>query len=178
MLDQSVEYQSQDNDETYNSQAIGSFRVETELPNTVQFGAEYIANYNRLADNDENDEYTDDFYTFLSDEWGIIAVGNVTESTREKTRRDRGFGNADLANDDFIGQLDETGAFYSVRYNSYEVSIAADQEGRAEGGVNFERPIGKSVYNASIRMRKGDTTENQNAFNPFMTKITEKCSIK
>ena len=162
LVDQAVRYNSTTEDDTYNTQVIGDVSIEAELPNSVQVGVNYVGNYDRLAENDENDEndeYTDDVAVYLSDEWGTLAGGNVTGSVREKTRRSRGFGNADLVNDDFVGQLDETGGFYSILYNSYEISITADQEGRGEAGLSFERPIGKSVYFASARLRKGNTTE-------------------
>nr|MBI1228754.1 hypothetical protein [Cytophagales bacterium] len=159
LIDQAAEYNFTSDNDTYNTRAVGRVRLETELPNTVQVAAEYVGRYDRLADNDENDEYTDDFAFFIYDEWGSFAAGNVTETVHENTRRTRGFGNADLENDDFLGTLDETGASYSVRYNSYEVSLAADQEGHAEAGLTFEQPIGKSVYYASARLRKGDTAE-------------------
>ena len=174
LLDQSVQYDSKSEDDVYNTRVNGQVKVETQLPNTWQVGATYVANYDRLADNDENDEYLDDFAVFVSDEWGMLAGGNVTESVREKTRRKRGFGNADLANDDFLGSLDEAGAYYEVRYNTYVVSLAADQEGRAEAGVTFHQPIGKSNYFASARLRKGDTTEAAGSSNdPTALAITD-----
>jgi hypothetical protein len=158
VVDQAVRYSSARKKDSYNTNVIGQFNVETQLPNSVQVGVKYIANYNRLRENDDN-RYSDDIAFFASDEWGTIAGGNVTGSVRENTRRNKGFGNADLAHDDFIGGLDDTGAFYSVRHNSYITSLTADQEGRAEAGISFQRPIGKSVYFASARVRKGDTSE-------------------
>lgn len=160
LMDQAAQYNSTTEKDTYNTRAKGEFTIETELPNSWQLGATYISEYNRLADNDERDEYTDDVAVFISDEWGTLAGGNVTGSVHENTRRKKGFGNADLANDGFVGELDETGAYYSIRYNSYGVSVTADQEGRAEAGLSFERPIGKSYYRAAARLRKGDTAEN------------------
>lgn len=162
LLDQAIAYNYKDDKDTYNSRANADFVLETELPNSWQLGAQYFARYDRLADNDENDEYTDNMAVFLSDELGTVAVGNVTGSVREKTRRKRGFGHADLANDDFLGALDETGAYYSVRFNSYVASVTADQEGRAELGLSFERPIGKGNYFISSRLRKGHTEDNPN----------------
>jgi len=159
LIDQAVRYDTTSEDDTYNTRVNGQITAQTQLPNSWQVGATYVGNYDRLADNDENDEYLDNFSVFISDEWGTLAGGNVTQSVRENTRRKRGFGNADLANDEFLGQLDETGVFYSVRYNSYVASAAADKEGRAETGLSFERPIGKHVFFVSGRVRKGDTSE-------------------
>ena len=159
LIDQSANYNFNSNKDTYNTRASGNFLLEMQLPNSWSVAAQYFARYDRLADNNERDEYTDNLALSVSDEWGTLAVGNVTSSAFEKARRTRGFGNADLANDNFLGALDQTGAFYSVRYNSYEASITADQEGRAEAALSFERPIGKHVYFGSVRVRKGDTTE-------------------
>lgn len=161
LLDQSVQYNTTSEEDTYNTRVNGDFLVQTQLPNSWHVKANYIANYNRLAD----DEYTDNAALSISDEWGTLAGGNVTGSVYEKTRRQRGVGNAVLSNDNFLGGLDETGGFYSVRYNSYELSITADQEGRAEVGVSFERPIGQSSYFTSARIRKGDTSENSSIAN-------------
>ncbi len=159
LLDQSVQYNSRSNDDIYNTRALADFKVEWQLPTSAQIGLQYFASYDRLADNKDQDKYSDNLAFFVSDEWGTVAVGNVTGSVREKTRRKKGFGNADLAYDDFLGALDETGGYYSVRYNSYQVFVAADQEGRAEAGLSFQRPIGKRHYFASMRVRKGDASE-------------------
>jgi len=161
LIDQSVQYNTSTDDDIYNTRVNADLSLEAQLPTSQQIGVNYFVSYDRLADNNENDEYTDNVAVFISDEWGTLAGGNVTQSVREKTRRKKGFGNANLAGDDFIGALDEAGGYYSVRYNAYEISAAADQEGRAEIGASFEQPIGKSVYFASARLRKGDTTETE-----------------
>ena len=158
LLDQAAQYNTSSEEDTYNTRAIGDLSLQLQLPNSWLVTANYVANYNRLAD----DEYTDNMALSISDEWGTLAGGNVTGSVREKTRRKRGVGNAALANDDFLGTLDETGGFYAVRYNSYEASVTADMEGRAEAGLSFARPIGKSSYFLSARARRGNTSENGN----------------
>lgn len=159
LVDQAAQYNSSLDEDTYNTRVNGRVALQAQLPNGWKVRANYVANYSRLAD----DEYTDNAALSVSDEWGTLAGGNVTGSVREKTRRARGAGNAVLANDNFLGGLDEAGGFYSVRYNSYEVSVTADQEGRAEAGLSFERPIGKSNYFVATRVRKGDTTDNSRA---------------
>ena len=156
LFDQSAQYDTTSDDDTYNTRINGDFSIQTQLPNSWRIKANYVSNYNRLAD----DEYTDNAALSISDEWGTLAGGNVTGSVYEKTRRQRGVGNAALSNDNFIGSLDQTGGFYSVRYNSYELSMTADKEGRAEAGVSFERPIGQSNYFTSARIRKGNASEN------------------
>ncbi|MEM9123077.1 MAG: hypothetical protein AAGB03_07110 [Pseudomonadota bacterium] len=155
LVDQAAQYNWTSEDDEYNTRANADVLLATQLPNSWRASINYVANYNRLAD----EEYTDNVALSLSDAWGVLAGGNVTESVREKTRRARGVGNAELANDNFFGALEEAGGFYSVRFNSYEVSVAADGEGRAEAGLAFERPIGKANYFLSARVRKGDTSE-------------------
>lgn len=161
LFDQSVGYSNVSEDDTYNTRVNGEVSAQTQLPNSWQVEAKYIARYNRIADEIDDDEgYNDDMALSISDEWGTIAGGNVTGSVYEKTRRQRGVGNAVLSNDSFLGELDETGGFYSVRYNSYEASITADKEGQAEAAISFERPIGNSNYFGSFRVRKGNLSEN------------------
>ncbi len=155
IIDQAIQYSTQAEDEDYNTRAISDLSIETELPNTAQLKIRYVANYDRLR----KDSYKDDVAVSLSDEWGTLAAGNVTGSVYELSKRKSSFGNGELANDNFVGALDEDGGFYTVQYNSYRVSVAADKEGRAEAGVSFTRPIGKQNYFASLRARKGDTGE-------------------
>ncbi|MGM0423212.1 MAG: hypothetical protein ACQEQL_08980 [Pseudomonadota bacterium] len=155
LIDQSAQYDIENHDDDYNSRANGLIHLETQLPNSWTAGVQYFGSYNRLAD----DEYTDNIAAFISDEWGLVSVGNVTGSVNENTRRRRGTGNANLRFDDFLGGLDETGAFYSVRTNAYQLSVTADQEGRGELGLSYARPIGNSYYFLSLRGRKGHTAE-------------------
>lgn len=157
LFDQSASYDHQQGRDEYNTRANASILAETQLPNSWRLGLQYIGTYNRLS----SDEYNDNVALFIADEWGTIAVGNVTGSVFEETRRKRGIGNAELANDNFLGALDQWGAFYSVRYNSYLLSMTADLEGRAEAGLSFERPIGPSSYFVSARLHKGDLAENE-----------------
>jgi len=158
LVDQAAQYDTASDTDTYNTFLAGNFKLETELPNSWQLGIQYFSRFNRLAD----DQYTDNAAIFLSDEWGIIALGNVTGSVSESVRRARGVGNAALANDNFLGQLDEAGLFYAVGFNSYNFSVAADKEGRAETGLLFERPIGRNNYVVGTRFRYGNLSENSN----------------
>lgn len=155
LVDQSASYQHKQGKDRANTRAIGRVNVETQLPNSWRVGLQYVSNYNLRRD----ESYQDDLALFVADEWGTVAGGNVTGSVRELTRRRRGFGNAVLAYDDFRGALDQWGAFYSVRYNSYVASLTADAEGRAEAGLSFERPIGQGSYFLSARTRLGELEE-------------------
>lgn len=160
ILDQRINYNISNDEDTYNSRVNGNFVLETQLPNDWQLGLQYFARYDRLADNDENDEYRDDFSFFMSDYWGTVALGNVTQSVFAEARRSSGFGNADLSYDNFIGALDETGSFYNIRFNAYEFLVTADQEGRAEAAFVYEQPVDTDVYFLSARFTKGNTQDN------------------
>lgn len=164
LIDQSAIYNTNTEKDTYNSKAIGEISAETQLPNSWFVGAKYIGNYNRLRDGADENEYEDDIAVFIADEWGSLSVGNVTGSVRELMQRERGVGNADLANDTFLGVLDEAGALYLIRFNTYQFAVTADQEGRAEIGVVYEEPIGSKDYFLSLRLRKGDTSDNPDRF--------------
>jgi len=159
IIDQAAQYNSQADEDEYNTFIAGNFKLETELPNSWQLGVQYFSRYDRLID----DKYSDNFAVFLSDEWGIISLGNVTRSVTENVRRDRGVGNAVLGNNNFLGQLDETGAYYAVDFNSYNFSITSDQDGRTEAGLVFEQPRGVNNYVVGTRLRYGNLSEN-NAF--------------
>ena len=160
LFDQAAQYNTRDDRDSYNTRINGDFMIETELSNSWQVGARYVANYDRLEDNDELRKYVDNLALFAEDEWGTVAVGNVTGSVRETVRRKRGFGNSDIKYDGFVGELDETGAFYSIDYNAFNVAMTADQEGRAEVGLSFEQPFGTRVWSGGVRLRKGDVAEN------------------
>ncbi len=158
LVDQAAEYSSKTEEDTYNSFVAGNFKFEAELPNSWQVGIQYFSRLNRLGD----DKYTDNLAFFVSDQWGILSFGNVTQSVAQDVRRDRGVGNAFLANDNFLGQLDEIGLYYAVKFNSYKFSVTADQEGYFETGLNFERPIGINNYVLGARFRRGNLSENSN----------------
>lgn len=85
LFDQSAQYDIEGRDDDYNRRANGLFHIETQLPNSWTAGVQYFGSYNRLAD----DEYTDNMAAFVSDEWGLVSVGNVTGSVNENTRRRR-----------------------------------------------------------------------------------------
>jgi len=159
-LEQVAEYDFSEDEDEYNTGVTVNTSYEMQLPNDWQVGVQYFSEYDRLAVNDERDEYQDDLSFFVRDYWGTVAVGNVTGMVHTQARRSLGYGTAVLENDNFIGELDETGAYYSVRSNAYRLLATADQEGRAEAGLLYEQPVGKSVYFGSLRFRKGDTGEN------------------
>lgn len=164
LIDQSIEYDTTDEKDRYNTRVNADIRLETQLPNTWQAGVQYFIDFNRLNGNNR-EKYEDGLVLFLSDELGTVAVGNVTNAVVENTRRMRSVGHGSLANRAFFGNLDETGGFYSVRLNSYVFSLTGDQEGRAEGAVSYERNVGKYNILLSTRVRKGEVSENRNIEN-------------
>lgn len=154
LIDQSILYGDSTDDYSAATQFLGLFNFGTQLTNGWQFNAQYLANYSGFDD----DDYRGNLAFSITDYWGVVAVGQVTGSVFEKTRRQRGAGNASLAFDQFAGGLKDEGIFYSVRFNSYEFAATVDREGGFELGANFERPIGASSYFGGLRLRKGETT--------------------
>ncbi len=153
LIDQAVKYNIESDDDTYPTRVNGQLNIEGQLPNSWTLGAQYFGSY----DDSAADEYTDNAAVYLSDEWGLISGGNVTGAVREKVRRRRGVGNANLRLDNFLGELDETGGFYTVRSNAYEFSITSDFENNIEAGATYSRPIGNSFYRVGLRGRTGET---------------------
>ena len=164
-VDQSAEFDFENDRDFYNTRANGLVRAQTQLPINWNVIAQYFASYDRL----EDEEYTDEIAVSISDEWGTISGGNVTRAVFEEVRRHPGVGNADIQLDDFYGGLDELGAFYSVRHNAHTFAIAADKEGRAEASLAFSRPVGQSIYWAGIRARKGNLSEDHDEDGLFAT---------
>lgn len=159
LIDQSLAYANSADDYTDATQFLGLFNFGRQLKNGWQFNTQYLANYQAFDD----DDYSDNLAFSITDHWGVIAVGQVTGSVFEKTRRNRGIGNASLAFDQFVGSLEDDGAFYSIRFNSYELAATVDEAGGFELGANFERPIGVSSYFGALRLRKGEITSGEDS---------------
>ncbi|MFT6083667.1 MAG: hypothetical protein ACJAQ0_000748 [Dasania sp.] len=162
LVDQAIGYQFENENQSNRTRLNGQARLETQLSNSWLVGVQYFGGYNHLSGDGNNDDaYNDNIAAFISDEWGTLAVGNVTGSVFEDHRLTRRVGNAVLAHNNFRGALNELGAYYNVRYNSVLLSLTTDAQGRAEAGVNFERPIGAASHFVSARVRKGDIEENE-----------------
>ena len=146
-------------EESFNTRAIASIKASTQLSNSWDVSAEYVANYNRLR----GDEYQDNMAFTVSDEWGTFSVGNVSETVREMTRRTRGVGNAALSYDDFVGRLDQDALLYTVRHNMVQLAAVVDGQGNAEAAISYAEPIGESQYRTALRFRHG-ATENNSGF--------------
>lgn len=170
LLDQSVNYHitnpQKNNDTDFNTRALAALNAQTQLPNSWDIRAQYIANFNYQREED----YQDEFSLGVSDEWGTVAVGNITGSIREKTRRFRPTGNAFLENsDDFLGKLDQNGILYGVRHNMVELVSAADYKGNFEAAVQYAQPIGQSQYRTSLRFRRAEIDRNVQLSSPADT---------
>ncbi len=134
--------------------------AETQLANSWTLGAAYFGQYDEVID-----DYTDNAALFLGGVWGTGFVGNVTGSVREQTRRIRGAGNAELAFDDHLGQLSDTGIAYIGRFGPSQLVSTVDDDGGFEIGGVFQRPIGNKDYRFSIRYRDSEfTAGNANTF--------------
>ena len=88
---------------------VGNFQVqaETQLANSWTLGAAYFGSVDTADSADES--YTENIALFISGVWGTLAVGDVTGTARELTRRRRGTGNGLLFFADELGTLESLG---------------------------------------------------------------------
>ena len=141
---------------------IGNFQVtaQTLLPNRWRLGAAYFGQYasdpNRIFDN--RDDYSDNVAGFVGTSVGTVLGGNVSGQVREQTRRRRAVGNGFLAFDNFYGGLDEWGGAYVGRFGPSVFSAAVDDDGNAELGYFFQRPLGQRDYRFALRLADGRFT--------------------
>ncbi len=133
-----------DNDEN-EEQVGGLFQIsaERQLANALTIGGSYIGN--------EDDGYDGDAALFVRGVWGRLSVGNVTNLTREATRRMRGVGNAELAFDDTYGEFEDKGVAYSLRLSQMTVNAMVDEDGNFDTGATFDRPLGDKDYRFTAR---------------------------
>lgn len=153
LVDQGVRSTRSARSDDHSSRFNGQLVWGTQLSNGWQAELQYLASYNNLA----IDEYDDTYILSIADDWGTLAAGNVTGSVRANTRRTGGTGNADLSNTDFSGGLDETGVYYAIRFNAYQLSMTADGDRGGEIGLDFEQPVGQKSYVWSARVRQSET---------------------
>lgn len=117
-----------------------NFRVniERQLPNALTIGATYFGSY----DDKEDDEYDDRWEVYGSGVWGRLSGGEVNDTVREKTRRWRGTGNADLQFDNVLGTLAEKdlGLAYGLRISAFTLNVGVDEHGNSDFGFTYERP--------------------------------------
>lgn len=121
--------------------------AQKQLNNAITVGANYALDYD---DRDAQDE----FIVYGSNVWGRLSAGNVGELTRDKTARQDLVANAELAFDDFYGQLDDYGVAYEGRYSAHTINSVIDKDGDFDLGISYERPIDDKDYRLSARYQQ------------------------
>ena len=139
--------------------AIGEFRVtaRTQLPNRLRVEASYSGKYvtNLYLSPDPDRKYSDDLAVSVGGVWGRVLVGNVSGTVREQTRRHRGYGAADLAFDDFLGELTDRSAGYVGRFGPWMASAVVDDDSNIDVGAMYQRPFGNKDYRLAMRVGQG-----------------------
>ncbi len=102
-----------------------------------------------------NEEFTDNILGSISNPWGTVGVGNASGIVREQTRRRRGTGNAGLAYDAGLAELDEWSAVYTGRYGPVTVGGVVDREGGFDLGATYQRPLNDKDYRFTARYTDG-----------------------
>ena len=143
--------------------ANGQATIETELDNRWTVGASYFAQYDTYAH-----QYNANSAAFIRTSWGTLIGGNVGGVLREDTRRRRGYGNAALAYDDFLGQMGRWGGLYRVANGPFVSGIMIDQNHNVEMGTVYQRPYGTHDVRWSVRGRYG-RIRNANGTRRFST---------
>lgn len=99
--------------------------------------------------------YTDTVLASVGSTWGTVVVGNASGLVREETRRRRGAGNAALAYDASLAELDDWGAGYRGRYGPVTVTSVIDENGDFDLGAVYQRPVREKDYRVSARYTNG-----------------------
>lgn len=152
LIDVPIEYDLEDRDRAYLG-VVGNFQLsaETQLPNRMTVGVAYFGQYENRNIDDSNDDYTDNVAGFISGSWGTVLGGNVSGLVREETRRGRGVGNAELAFDDNLGELQKWSGGYTGRFGPLTISGVIDEDDNYDVGVSFQRPIGNKDFRFTAR---------------------------
>lgn len=143
-LDADNVFESRDVSVTANFQA----GLETQLSNRWTVGATYFGQYDERVD-----RYTDNMVGYVKTSWGTLIGGNISGFAREETRRRRGYGNAALGFDDFMGQIANWGGAYRLRTGPLSTTILVDEDGNFEVGTAFQRPLGMNDVRLTARAR-------------------------
>lgn len=149
LIDIPIEYDLEDRDKAYLG-LVGNFQLsaETQLDNRMTVGIAYFGQY---ENRNNSGEYTDNLAAYIGGSWGTVLGGNVSGLVREETRRFRGVGNADLAFDDNLGELQNWSGGYSGRFGPVTISGVVDEDYNYDVGVTFQRPIGNKDFRFSAR---------------------------
>lgn len=100
-------------------------------------------------------DFTDNILGSISNPWGTVGVGNASGVVREQTRRRRGTGNAALAYDANLAELDEWSALYTGRYGPFTVGGVVDRKGGFDIGATYQRPLYDKDYRFTARYTDG-----------------------
>ena len=131
----------------------------TQLPNRWRVELRYSGQLvsDESLSSEEDERYTDDAAMMIGGTWGTASLGNVSETVRDQTRRQPGFGNAVLAFDDFHGERADSGAGYVGRFGPLVASAMVDDDSDIDLGLAFQRPIGNGSkdYRFTFRIAQG-----------------------
>ncbi len=138
---------------------IGNFQMNalTQLPNRWRLDLSYFGQHasDPTTVFGTGDDYTDNAAINVGSYWGTVSGGNVSGIVRELTRRLRGAGNAALAFDGFLGELEDWSGGYTGRFGPWIVGVVADEDGDLELGTTFQRPAGTRDWRATLRAAEG-----------------------
>jgi hypothetical protein len=101
------------------------------------------------------EDFNDNILGSLSNPWGTVGVGNGSGVVREQTRRRRGTGNATLAYDAGLAELDDWSALYTGRYGPFSVGGVVDRKGGFDIGATYQRPLYDKDYRFTARYTDG-----------------------
>ena len=140
----------------------GNFQLSalTQMPNRWRVGLAYFGQYatDDLSGSAPEDRYTDNAAVSVGGVWGTVLGGNVSGIVREQTRRLRGAGNAGLAFDDALGELEDGGGGYLGRFGPWVIGAIVDEDGSFDLGTVMQRPIGNKDYRWAVRATEGTYT--------------------
>lgn len=162
LLDTRLTIDGEDNRDSAEPGLIGNFQFSSlaQLPNRWRVGLAYFGQYatDPTSVFGTGEGYADNAALSVGGSWGTVLGGNVSGTVRERTRRLRGAGNAALALDDFLGELDDWSGGYAGRFGPWVVGAVVDGDGNVDLGAMFQRPIAVNDYRLTARFAKGAYT--------------------
>ena len=145
-----------------NADFIGNMQISarTQLPNRWRVELTWFGQYvsDESLGSGQDGQYEDNAALSLGGSWGTLLGGEVSGVVREQTRRLRGAGNAFLAFDDAMGELENRSGGYVGRFGPWVISSIVDEDNGFDLGAMFQRPIGDRDYRLSARFTKGGYT--------------------
>lgn len=86
---------------------------------------------------------------------GTLSIGHVSDALRHQTDRNLSVGNAELAYNDALAELNELSVAHIYRQGPVQLGGVADFKGNFEVGGVFQRPIANKDLRFSLRATKG-----------------------